>query len=216
MVLHGRDVLLGRGPELNLIRRRQRLLRDQLLDLIQPSFELTVILGHDGNRAVIAGEMELIYQGRKQHLFFPGMVELVSIYAKKANEKIQVLRAALCVDELTHCSPKRIQHPVNQIMLGAQFLQQLHASIHFRTGTRLAGFNLTPSGTIPENSVKLAITAQILRVLTGFRPSASINAEFQSRLRVPDNGRFRPPLRRTNVPLLAEGELMPGYLPARP
>lgn len=119
MVLHGRDVLLGRGPKLNLIRRRQRLPRDQLLNLIQPDFELTVIIGQNGNRAVIAGKIESIYQGRKQHLLFPGMVELIRIHAKKANEMNQVLRAALGVDELTHCGPKRIQHPVNQIMLGA-------------------------------------------------------------------------------------------------
>ncbi|MFO1515087.1 MAG: hypothetical protein U1F83_19640 [Verrucomicrobiota bacterium] len=100
--------------------------RDQLLDLIQPGFELTVIIGQDGNQAAIAGEMELIHQGGKQHLFLPGMVELVGIHAKKANETNQVLRAALGVDELIHGSPKRIQHPVNQIMLGPQFLQQLH------------------------------------------------------------------------------------------
>jgi hypothetical protein len=126
MVLHGRDVLFGRGPELNLIRRRQRLLRDQLLNPIQPGFELTVIIGQDGNRAVIAGQMELIYQGRKQHLLFPGMVELVRIHSKKANETNQILRAALSADELTHCGAKRIKHSVNQIVLGAQFLEQLH------------------------------------------------------------------------------------------
>jgi hypothetical protein len=85
-----------------------------------------VVVGQNGNRAVIAREMKLIYQCCKQHLLFAGMVKLVGIYAKKANETNHVLRVALSVDELTHCGPKRIQDPVDQVMLGAKFFQQLH------------------------------------------------------------------------------------------